>query len=487
MTAGAHCSVCGAWLPLQTHAGPTNAVTSDRVSSEVWDRVPVPLIGWREDGEVIAVNAAAATTLGQPREALLGRSYWSLTLSGQKQRELALVQRGELPYGKEFLRASGEPITVRVIGCSPLGEGEGAGYLCAFVAEAHEGPGRDIEATLRWQNHLLLQLACSDAIDAGDLGRAFPAITAAAAAGLGCERASIWLYSEGARSIQCVDLCLRAQDRHEAGLELFARDFPRYFAALAEDRTIAASDAHTHPATREFSSVYLTPLGIGAMLEAPIRRLGRTVGVLCNEHVGPARSFSQEEQNFAAAVADMVSRALDGADRRRAEEALARANEELEEHAARLEDEVAARTRELDARDAENRALIARLRGSVEALSSPVIEVWRDVLAMPLIGPIDRERAGQLTSRLLAELSRTRATHAILDLTGAELRDAEASSALLGLVRAARLLGAECIVTGMQPATAHALVAMGAGLAGIETRRNMQQALQRIVGARAIG
>jgi rsbT co-antagonist protein RsbR len=446
-----------------------------------WDEVPVPLIGWRDDGSVVAVNTAAATALGYSREELIARSYWSLTLSGQKQRELALVQRRELPYGKEFLRPDGAPITVRVIGCTTHGEGDDAHNVCAFTVDTGEQPGRDIEAALRWQNHLLLRLGNSNAIDAGDLERALPAITEAAAAGLGCARASVWLYTAGAKSIRCEDLFLRDPNTHESGLELFARDFPRYFAALAEDRTIAASDAHTHPATREFSSVYLAPLGIGAMLEAPIRRMGVPVGVLCNEHVGPARSFSQEEQHFAAAVADVVARTLDAADRRRAEEALARANEELEEHAARLEDEVAARTRELEARHAENRALIDRLRGSVEALSSPVLEVWQGVLAMPLIGPIDRERAGHLTARLLDELTRTRAQHAILDLTGAELRDTEATAALLGLVRAARLLGAECIVTGMQPATAHALVTLGAELTGIETRRNMQQALQVIV------
>lgn len=451
------------------------------VDVDAWDRVPVPLIGWREDGTVVVVNAAAAAALGRPREELLARSYWALTLSGQKQREIALVRAGSLPYGKEFVRADGAPLTVRVVGRSPLAGAED-GHLCAFVVDAADEPGRDIEATLRRQNHLLLQLARSDAIDGGALERALPAITEAAAAGLGCERASVWLYSPGEASIRCVDLFRRAAGAHEAGLELFSKDFPRYFAALAEDRTIAASDAHTHPATREFSQVYLTPLGIGAMLEAPIRRMGRLVGVLCNEHVGPARQFSQEEQNFAASVADMVARTLDAEQRRRAEEALARANDELEEHAARLEDEVAARTRALEARDAENRALIARLRGSVEALSSPVLEVGQGVLAMPLIGPIDPERAAQATSRLLDELSRTRARHAIVDLTGAELRDTEAIAALLRLVRAARLIGARCVVTGLQPTTARALIAFGADLAGVETQRNLQQALDGIVG-----
>ena len=453
------------------------------METAAWDLVPVPLIAWREDGLILAVNCAAAAALGQSREALLGRSYWALTLSGQKQRELALIRSGELPHGKEFVGANGESITVQVVGRTPLpGEGELA-YLSAFVVE-ELGAAREVGAVLRHQNHLLLELARHDAIDAGDLGRGLAAITAAAAAGLGCERASVWLYTEGGRCIRCVDLFLRSSGAHEFGLELFARDFPRYFAALAEDRTIAAADAHTHPATAEFSAVYLTPLGIGAMLEAPIRRMGQVVGVLCNEHVGPSRAFSEEEQRFAASVADMVTRTLDAVQRRAAEDALARANAELSSHAARLAEDVAERTRELEARDVENRGLIARLRDSVEELSSPVLEVWRDVLAMPLIGPIDPERADLLTVRLLTELSRTGARHAILDLTGAEMRDAAAIAALLRLVRTVALIGARCVITGVQPATARALVELGADLSTISTQRNMQQALQQIVARR---
>lgn len=444
----------------------------------------MPLIGWREDGRVLVVNRAAVAALGYPRSVILARSYWELTLSGQKQQELARLRDAQLPYGKEFVRADGEPLTVQVVGRSALASDGEPAHLCAFVVDGRVGEARDVEAVLRHHNHLLLELGRHDAIDAGDLARGLAAITEAAAAGLGCERSSVWLYSEGERSIRCVDLYRRSTRAHESGLELFARDFPRYFAALAEDRTIAASDAHTHPATREFSAVYLKPLGIGAMLEAPIRRMGRLVGVLCNEHVGPPRGFSQEEQGFAASAADMVARALDAVQRRAAEEALARAHAELAEHAARLGEEVAARTRELEARDVENRGLIERLRDSVEELSSPVLEVWRDVLAMPLIGPVDPERASQLTVRLLAELSRTGARHAILDVTGAELRDTAAIAALLRLVRAVALIGARCVITGVQPATAQALVGLGAELAGIETQRNLQQALQAIIARR---
>ncbi|MBA3548787.1 MAG: GAF domain-containing protein [Nannocystis sp.] len=303
------------------------------MDAAAWELVPVPLIGWREDGLVLAVNSAAATALGYSREALLGRSYWELTLSGQKQRELALVRSGELPHGKEFVGADGEPITVQVIGRASLpGDGEPA-HLSAFIVDHRVGAARDAGAVLRHQNHLLLELARHDAIDAGDLGRGLAAITEAAAAGLGCERSSVWLYTEGEKSIRCVDLVLRSTGAHESGLELFARDFPRYFAALAEDRTIAAGDAHTHPATSEFSAVYLAPLGIGAMLDAPIRVGGRMIGVLCNEHVGGERQWTSDEEQFAASLADFIALAIESSRRRDSEEQLRAMVQLLEEEA----------------------------------------------------------------------------------------------------------------------------------------------------------
>jgi rsbT co-antagonist protein RsbR len=92
--------------------------------------------------------------------------------------------------------------------------------------------------------------------------------------------------------------------------------------------------------------------------------------------------------------------------------------------------------------------------------------------------------ADLLTVRLLTELSRTGARHAILDLTGAEMRDAAAIAALLRLVRSVALIGARCVITGVQPATAQALVELGADLSSIATQRNMQQALQQIVAGR---
>jgi rsbT co-antagonist protein RsbR len=443
------------------------------------DAVPVPLIAWREDGAILAANQAAASALGYAREALLGMSYWDVTLPGQKPREIALARQGDAPYGKELLRADKKPITVRVVGIRRVANGDLAAYLAAFVADASPSHGRDIDAALRRQNTILLELAKSDVVDSGDLDRALAAITEAAAAGLGCERSSVWIYTEREAGIRCLDLFRLAERDHSAGTVLFAKDFPSYFKALAEDRSIVANDAHTHPATREFSQPYLAPLGIRSMLDAPIRLRGELVGVLCNEHVGPVRSFTQEEENFAASLADVIARALEAAEARSAEATLELAKRELEEHAATLEKTVAARTGELEERNRENVELISKLNAAVDALSTPVIEVWEGTLALPLIGALDQSRGERVTERLLAEVVRTRARSVILDLTGMELYDALTAAQIVKMARAVELLGSACLLTGVRPKVAQAMAGLDADLPKERVQRTIKQALKR--------
>jgi len=336
-----------------------------------------------------------------------------------------------------------------------------------MVDEQREDLAPEREVVLQRHEQLLLRLARSEAIDSGDIDRALQLLTEVAAEGLACERASVWLYTPDQSAIECQDLYSREPHEHSAGALLQARDFPGYFAALAEARTIAAADAHTDPATRELSRSYLAPADIGAMLEAPIRRRGRLVGVLCNEHVGSPRRFSRDEQSFAASVADAVARALDAADRRRVEDGLAHAKAALEQL------------------DRENRALITRLRRSVERLSTPVLEVWSDVLALPIIGILGEERSAQMTERLLGELARTRARHVILDLTGLDDCDEQTAAAIGIMARAVRLLGAECILSGVRPDLARAFVDLDLDLGGLRILRDMRHALQDVVTRRA--
>jgi rsbT co-antagonist protein RsbR len=142
-----------------------------------------------------------------------------------------------------------------------------------------------------------------------------------------------------------------------------------------------------------------------------------------------------------------------------------------------LEEDIRSRTAALARSDEENRELIERLRVSLDELSTPVLELWEDVLVLPVIGLVDTQRSAQMTERALAEITRQRARFLVVDLTGVEVLDTSTADRFLRLARAVRLLGAECIVSGIQPAVARTLVEIGVSLEGLETKRNLRQAL----------
>ncbi|MDY6804095.1 MAG: PAS domain S-box protein [Cyanobacteriota bacterium] len=203
--------------------------------------------------------------------------------------------------------------------------------LAAQIAdrlEAELALERSETRATRHQTGLLL-LARTQAIYTGQVDAAFREITKIAARILTVERVSLWLYNEDRSQLHCANLYELTQGRHSQGSILHVRDYPDYFRALEEERSIVAGDAHTHPGTREFSGSYLTALGITSMLDVPIHSDGRTVGVICHEHIGIERSWSLDEQNFAGYLAYMASLALSTSDRLRAQLALRHSEERL--------------------------------------------------------------------------------------------------------------------------------------------------------------
>mgnify|MGYP002149000069 CR=1 FL=1 len=164
---------------------------------------------------------------------------------------------------------------------------------------------------MRRQHQALAALTRSDPFLRGDVEQALRAINRTACTTLEVARSSIWLYDDEKTLIECKDLYVAADDSHASGFTLRAADYPAYFRALSAERTIAAADAHTHPATQEFSPGYLTPLGIHAMLDAPIFVAGRMVGVVCQEQTGGPRVWELDEELFVGSIADMVAMALE--------------------------------------------------------------------------------------------------------------------------------------------------------------------------------
>jgi rsbT co-antagonist protein RsbR len=122
--------------------------------------------------------------------------------------------------------------------------------------------------------------------------------------------------------------------------------------------------------------------------------------------------------------------------------------------------------------------LIERQQRVIRALSTPIIQVWDNVLTLPMVGVIDSARASEIMQSLLNEVVRTRARYAILDMTGVDAIDTATASHLLSLIRAIQLLGAEGIVTGLQPSIAQTIVGLGVDLSGILTLATLREGLK---------
>ncbi|MET9952472.1 STAS domain-containing protein [Streptomyces sp. NPDC006339] len=121
--------------------------------------------------------------------------------------------------------------------------------------------------------------------------------------------------------------------------------------------------------------------------------------------------------------------------------------------------------------------LIARQRQQLLEVATPVIRLWDGVVAVPLIGTLDSARSQVVMESLLEAIVEQRAHYAILDITGVPTVDSLVAQHLMKTVAAARLMGAECIVSGIRPAIAQTIVQLGIDLGTITTRAGLADAL----------
>jgi GAF domain-containing protein len=124
---------------------------------------------------------------------------------------------------------------------------------------------------------------------------------------LDVERVGVWTLAPDAMRLDCVVSYGKGGEVYDTQVEIPRCDAGPYFAALAERRVIATEDALHDPVTSCLAERYLTPRSIGAMLDAPIYLDGALYGVVCHEHVGGIRKWTQFEVDFAATFADVLS------------------------------------------------------------------------------------------------------------------------------------------------------------------------------------
>ena len=121
--------------------------------------------------------------------------------------------------------------------------------------------------------------------------------------------------------------------------------------------------------------------------------------------------------------------------------------------------------------------VIGRQQNEMFELSSPVVELWQGILGLPIIGTLDSKRTQLVMETLLKRLAETHSEVAVIDITGVPTVDTLTAQHLLKTVSAARLMGAECIISGIRPQIAQTIVHLGVSLGDVPTKASLAGAL----------
>lgn len=126
--------------------------------------------------------------------------------------------------------------------------------------------------------------------------------------------------------------------------------------------------------------------------------------------------------------------------------------------------------------------VILRQTDEITEISTPVIRVWDGILALPIIGTLDSARTQVVMENLLQEIVESGSTIAILDISGVPAVDSLVAQHLIKTVAATRLMGAECIISGIRPEIAQTIVHLGIDLSNIVTKATLASALKYAFG-----
>jgi rsbT co-antagonist protein RsbR len=133
---------------------------------------------------------------------------------------------------------------------------------------------------------------------------------------------------------------------------------------------------------------------------------------------------------------------------------------------------------EAQANKSEVQSVIDEQRQTISEMQTPVIQVWDNILALPIVGSVDTARAQEMNEVLLQKIVDTGSEIVILDITGVPIVDTAVAKHLLETVSAARLLGAEVLIVGLTSRIAMTLVHLGIDLAGVTTRMTLAKGLE---------
>jgi len=127
---------------------------------------------------------------------------------------------------------------------------------------------------------------------------------------------------------------------------------------------------------------------------------------------------------------------------------------------------------------------IEQQRSAIRELSTPIMEVWDGILCLPIVGIMDSARSADMTDALLRAVVATRARCAIIDITGIEVMDTGTADHFIRMAKSVRLLGAECVLTGINPQIAQTVIHMGVNMENVVSHRSLRDALQYFIRRR---
>ncbi len=298
---------------------------SEKKYRALFDGVPVGLYRTDPEGKILDVNLAMARILGfKDTAAAVDRQPLDFFLDPKDYEKALAVVSGEKAVRNfvfQLKRADGRVVWAQANVNAVSNSGGRVlyleGSLLDITLQRHEEKTlqETADQVIRHQA-ALLELA---KLDLSDFGSTLETVAEIVSTTLDVNRVSIWLFDSAHSEIRCHELYERGEDRHDHGMVLKAKDYPRYFKALEESRVIAAEDARDDPRTNEFGDTYLKPKGITSMMDVPVRRNGSVIGIICHEHISAPRTWTPEEQHFAISVGDTVSLSLETSERKRKE------------------------------------------------------------------------------------------------------------------------------------------------------------------------
>jgi diguanylate cyclase (GGDEF)-like protein len=230
---------------------------------------------------------------------------------------------------------------------------------------------------LRELRRKLAQLMRTPALASGEIAGALSALTELAAELLSAARAGVWQLSADGATLECVDLYEQHTRTHTRGTQLIVSGHPGYFAALLDDRVLAAASAREDPRTRELEAAYLAPLGVDAKLDAAVLLRGRVVGLVSIEHQGAPRVWQFWEELLTGTLADFVALVLQAREQLRVEA-------QLKELRARVDELLETRTNQVVRENADLQRTVDSLQLDAEATRRSEDDLRRLFAASPM-------------------------------------------------------------------------------------------------------